>query len=336
MGRWFIVVPPDGAARWVGLQVMQAFQNAVGMNAVKSFDSKTYLHAYASLLKTNDETMVVDLLNQSMVVQCLDFKATHTLVLALSPITAFTLNLLRKYGIVTIHWFYEDFRAAGYWKDVIASYGYFLAVQKGPIVDECVKSGVRFALMPTAAGSPAAPPDAAGRTLDAVFIGVPSPYRIDVLERLASRGISLGIAGLGWENIRGALSGSVVQAGWIHADQSMRLLARAKIGINISVSDPQHDRVNTQVSPRVFDILRAGCVLLTEETPLVREILADCRFHAFMDAGDAGNKSAEILASIDGAQADIDKNREVVERGHLYSHRVKTIISLARGGAAGK
>ena len=321
-GRWCIVVAPEGAARAVGLDVVRAFQNTAGTNAVKAFDCKTYLQAFVNLLKTDDETMAVDLLNQSMAVQCLDFQATHVLVLALSPVTVFTLNLLRKYGVVTVHWFYEDFRAASYWKDVVGGYAFFLAIQRGPIVDRCKKSGAVFHLVPTAASSVGLPRPAPVKSCDVAFIGIPSNYRISILELLASQGVSLAVGGLGWERYRGVLSSFIVRGGWVSVRESMEVLSQSRIGINISVTDPRVDRENTHVSPRVFDIMRAGCVLVTEDVPLAQEILADCKFHLFHSAEHA----VEIIKRTRGSMASEASN--MVENTGYASNATTDIVTV--------
>ncbi|HAJ78631.1 MAG TPA: hypothetical protein DCO75_02570 [Fibrobacteres bacterium] len=290
-----------------------------------------YLGAFSSLLKTNDPLMAVDLLNQSLVVQCLDFQATHILVLALCPVTLFTLNLLKRQHIVTAHWFYEDFRAAYYWKDVISGYSYFFAIQKGPIVDECKKHKTTFMFLPTAAGMQQETGHLHDTGHDVAFVGIPSVYRISLLEHLVNSGIKPVIAGYGWNRYNGILVPYIVCGAWTEAAQAMRILYNTKIGINISVNNPQSDIENTHISPRVFDVMKAGCVLLTEEVPLIHEILPDCNFHTFSCLEDACDKITAILGSFEKELASINNNREIIEHKHLYRHRVKRIISACGG-----
>jgi spore maturation protein CgeB len=329
-GKWLIAVPPEGAARTVGLEVASAFSAAVSGDNCKIFDSKTYFLAYGSMLKSPDETMVVDLLNQTLVVQCLEFHATNVLVLALSPITLFTLNLLKSNHIQTIHWFYEDFRRASYWKDVIAGYCRFYAIQKGPIADECSRLGVQFTFLPTAA-SQAYGADFLKNGLaekDVAFIGLPSSYRVRILEHLDSKGISLSIAGQGWDRYRGSLSPYIVRNSWTDARESAAILGNARIGLNLSLHDPQKDRPNTHISPRVFDVMRMGRILVTENVPLVREVLSDCAYYCFSDEFEAERIIKEILFYPEKELENIEKNRKAVEAGHLYEHRVKKILEI--------
>lgn len=333
--KWFIVLPPDGAARQAGLETITAFESLLGKDRCASFDCATYLSAFSSLLKTADDNMVVDLLNQSMLVQCLAFEATHLLVLALAPITVFTLSILRKQKIQTAHWFYEDFRRATYWKDVIAGYDSFFAIQKGPITDECLRRNVRFAYLPTAvsgalAGKTVEP--CSQRTLDVAFVGIPSSYRMEILEHLAQNGISLVIGGSGWADYRGPLSASVMATNWVNELQAQTILGSAKIGLNLSVSSPAADPANAHVSPRVYDVLAAGCVLVTEDVPLVKDALQGLHVSFFSDKENAARVIKDVLKGIGAEQPFCDSNAAAVARDHTYLNRVREIVEKCELG----
>jgi hypothetical protein len=327
--KWFIVLPPDGAARQAGLETITAFESLLGKDRCASFDCSTYLSAFSSLLKTQDDNMIVDLLNQSMLVQCLAFEATHLLVLALAPVTLFTLSILKKQSIHTAHWFYEDFRRATYWKDVLAGYDSFFAIQKGPIADLCLQQNVRFTYLPTAvsgARATQAVESCAARTVDVAFIGIPSPYRIEFLEYLAQNGISLVIGGSGWAGYQGPLSGSLVATNWVNDAQAQTILRSAKIGLNLSVSSPAADPANTHVSPRVFDVLAAGCVLVTEDVPLVKDALQGLHVSFFSEKENAAQVIKDILKGIDAEQPLCDANATAVAKDHTYLNRVQEIV----------
>ena len=329
--RWFVALSPEGAARAVGKQVIDALSRRTGPEAIKVFDCRTYLKAFSGLLANPEESMVVDLLNHALIVQCLDFRTTHLLVLPLSPITLFTLKLLRNQRVVTIHWFYEDFRQALYWKDVIAGYDYFFAIQKGPIVSACVSNNVRYAFLSTAANSDVAfnlPVIGRGSAVDVAFIGIPSPYRIRVLEFLAASGLKLAIAGAGWNHYRGPLDSSIKNGEWTEASQSVKILSDATIGLNLSVSDPEIDRENTHVSPRVFDILYAGRVLVTEEVPLIHETIGQCAFYSFSDQHEALDVITSVISHPESEIGKAIVNREIIRARHTYENRVGEILSL--------
>jgi hypothetical protein len=329
---WFIVIPPEGAARVAGFETAAGFEALLGKDSCKIFDSKKYLDFFTGQLKHPDENLVVDLFNHALAVQCLDYSAGKCLVCALSPVTLFTLNLLRAQGVTTSHWFYEDFRIAKYWSFMLPGYDYFFAIQKGPIPEACRQSGSAYFFLPTAAGShcctpyvSAGPPD---RLHDIVFIGIPSAYRIETLEYLAQQGFSLCIAGLGWDRYSGPLKGSIVNAVWTDGKQAGDLLNNSKIGINLSVVPPAADRQNTHVSPRVFDVLASGCVLVTEDVPLAKDTLQNLHYHTFTDNEEAGRRISGILADMNREKTYFDSNRAIVCRDHLYGNRVREIVRV--------
>jgi hypothetical protein len=255
-------------------------------------------------------------------------------VCALSPVTLFTLNLLRAQGVRTSHWFYEDYRKAPYWKFVLSGYDHFFAIQKGPIPEFCKQNGSAYSFLPTAAAtlccSLQGSPDNCTRNKDVSFIGIPSAYRIETLEYLAQQGISCVIAGLGWDRYNGPLKDSIINSVWTDGNQVDVILKNAKIGINLSVSSPDADRLNTHFSPRVFDVLASGCILLTEDVPLIKDTLQNLRYHTFVNKEEAAKQVANILADYSREKEFLGSNRSIVCREHTYENRVKEIIALCR------
>jgi hypothetical protein len=326
--RWFIALSPDGAARHVGNGIAKAFERQCGERC-KTFDSLAYRQAFTRMLSQRDDDMTADLINQSLVVSCLDFQATHVLVTALAPVTLFSLNLLRKYHVVTVHWFFEDFRRAPYWTDVARGYDHFCAIQRGPIETFCRTQGIRYHFLPTACSTKAAASDTAAdnRTCDIAFVGIPSAYRISALERFAASGFSLAIAGSGWKSYHGALDPHIVRREWTDSAEASRLLTKAKIGINLSVDEPK-EPAYTHISPRVYDILLARCLLLTEEAPLLAESLPDCACHTFASIDQAVALGRRLIDDYPVYRSSLEKNRAAVLAGHTYERRAVQLMSL--------
>jgi hypothetical protein len=325
--RWSLVLPPDGAARSVGAHVVNAFKKHIGPESCKTFDTLAFRESYKKLLKSPTDDMVVDLLNQSLAVSCFDFQATHVLSLALCPVTLFTLLLLRKHGITTVHWFYEDHRRALYWKDVLAGYDHFCAIQRGPLPDACAKAGANYHFLPTATASSGAVSPNLPRKYDIAFIGVPSRYRIAVLEKLAGHGFSLVIAGSGWKGYAGILQKMVVNNNWTDDEKSFSILSQAKIGINLSI-DELADRSDVHISPRVYDVLAAGAILVTEDVPLLIESLPGCTYHTFKSTDDACSVIRTLLSGYASLTNSIGHNRQAVLRDHTYRNRVEEIVKF--------
>lgn len=324
-----MVLPPEGAARQVGEKAWESLCGLLPARNRKLFDTKSYLDAFDRLLKSPTDDMVVDLANQALVVQCLDFQATHVLVIALSPVTRFTVDLLRRSGMAPVHWFIEDFREAKYWKDVMPAYAHFLAIQRGPVEKACLEAGVRFRYLPTAAILRPRPSVKAwrDRSEGIAFIGFPSAYRMEVLEALAKDGLPLKIAGLGWEKYRGPLEPFMTGRGWFGPEEAFKLLENSRIGLHLPSEDPGPDRGNCHVSPRVFDILAAGCLLMTEEAPMIRESLEGMAISEFRGA--AGAVRAARAALTEGVDDGLlAANRALVLRDHSFARRMTEILAL--------
>ena len=327
--KWMVVLPPEGAARQVGEKAWETLGGLLPAADRKLFDTKTYLDAFDRLLKEPSDNMVVDLANQALVVQAMDFGATHILVIALSPVTRFTADLLKRRGVRMLHWFIEDWRQAKYWREVLPAYSDFLAIQRGPVERACAEAGVRFAYLPTA---PILKPRASVKSWrergeGIAFIGFPSKYRIEVLEALAREGLPVKIAGLGWDKYRGPLEPYLTGRGWFGPDEAFKLLENSRIGLHLPTDDPEADRDESHVSPRVFDILAAGCLLLCEEAPLIRETLRGCGISEFRGAAGAV-KAAKTALSEGVSEEMLAQNREIALLEHSFPRRIAEILAL--------
>ncbi|NLP03415.1 MAG: hypothetical protein GX089_13035 [Fibrobacter sp.] len=326
--RWFMAIPPVGAARLVALHTKEALDNELGSENVKVFDFLAYQNGFAQILKTDDQTIAVDLINQSLLVSCLDFGATHFLSGALSPVTLFTLNLLKKQNIKTLHWFYESYRRVPYWKEVVPGYDHFFAIQKGPLPEFCSLNGSSYHFLPTACSFFDTDTPSPQRDYDAAFIGIPSKYRIGILESLAEQGFTLAIAGSGWKSYSGPLRGMILCDSWTDEKQSADILKNSRVGLNLSVDSPEGDN-DTHISPRVYDILTAGCVLLTENVPLIYDSIPGCHFHVFSERENPGIKLRSILDNYSEEFSYADLNRSIIQKSHTYQNRVSELINLA-------
>lgn len=324
--KWMLVLPPEGAARQVGEKTWEALADLIPSERRKLFDTKPYLDGFDKLLKNPTDDMVVDLMNQALIVQCLDFSLTHLLVIALSPLTRFTVDLLRRSGICTLHWFIEDFRVVQYWKAVLPAYDHFFAIQRGPLPLACESTGTVFHYLPTAF---ILPPQAKVKSWEernkvVAFIGFPSVYRIEVLELLHREKIPLKIAGAGWEKYRGPLEGRFEGTGWFGPEDAYKLLSHAKVGLHLPSEDPRKDRDNDHISPRVFDILAAGCLLLTEQAPLIDETLSGIAISSFQGPQQVVQKAREVMME-PYARNIQDQNRAVVLTQHTFKARLEKI-----------
>ena len=272
--------------------------------------------------------MAVDLFNQTFAVTCLDFQPTHCLVAALAPVTLFTLQLLKKYGIITTHWFFEDYRKATYWESVVTGYDHFFAIQRGPIEAACAASGATYHFLPTACSCADLPFTSSPRPYDSVFIGIPSSYRVAVLEALARNGTKLAIAGSGWQAYRGILEPMIVSTAWVHEETSFALMQQSKTGVNLSFDNPA-GRKDVHISPRVYDMFAAGCLVAGEDVPLLNETAPGASVATFSSSEEAVSTIAGLLETYTYDDERILKNRKLVLDNHRYVHRVAEIMRAA-------
>jgi hypothetical protein len=328
--RWFMTIPPVGAARMVALQLAAAFKDVAPLRAPKLFDFGASGEALKRMLNPTGLSLLPDFQNHMLIVQCLDYHATHLLVPALCPVPLHTLRLLRHYGVRTLHWFIEDYRQAIYWKDVVAGYEWFFAMQDSPLREYCQSQGTKFECIATAGLEPEIEPElkAEQRPADVAFVGIPTPYRIEVLEYLASRGIRLAVGGHGWNRYVGPLRSSVRAGSWIEGPQLSALLYSARIGLNLSQTDPEENREATQISPRVFDIALHGLPLITEAVPLLRATAPGIAAVQFSSKEDAAVKIGDMLERYDGELVRAEQNRQTAVARHRYRNRVEQMLAM--------
>jgi spore maturation protein CgeB len=327
MSKWMIVLPPEGAAREVGFNTVEAFTQVIDDGSTKVFDTKTYLDAFDSLLKEPDDTLSVDLLNQSLVINCLDAQVTHCLVLALSPITLFSLQLLRRQGIKTVHWFYEDYRIATYWKDILSGYDHFFAVQKGVVEEECARRGVSYSFLQTAGTPHVYSKTRHNVEYDCAFVGIPSAYRVALLEGLFNNGISLCIAGAGWDTYRGILEPVIYKGQWSTFEEALSIYNKARVALNISNQDPSSDRISPQISPRVFDVFATNATLIVEKLSLNEKVMKGFSYKEF-----------ETIKELVGLVRDskqhppeiVQLHQKMLHSQHQYRHRVESLLEIIR------
>jgi len=326
--RWIIVLPPTGAARTVALYTAEAFRTLVPEERLKCIDTAPFVNGFRKMLVSPDETTVTDLFNQAFTVSCFDFKATHCLVGALSPLTLFTLNILKKNSISTGLWFYEDFHKATYIERVFTGYDHLFAIQNGALATMVERDGIaRYHFLPTACGLCTLPLTQAPRPFDVVFIGIPSTYRVALLETLAAKGFRCLIAGAGWEKYSGILTPHIAGSGWCDGGKAFELMQQAKVGLNISFDDPAK-RSDVHISPRLYDYAVAGCSIVTEKVPLLYDSFPDVIATTFVTSSDAAEKITAACGSFIESSRDRIHNRSTVIAHHQYTHRVKTIIDI--------
>lgn len=330
---WLYLLPIKGASREASIKLYDELEKKLAPGSITIFDTDNYLKAYRSMLKQDDGEISVDIMNQSIIVSALQHDITHLFVPALAPVTLFTLNLLKKNGIKTIHWFIEDFRRAEYWRSVLPGYSTFIAVQKGPVQEICKELNIQYEFLPTAVSVPPLKKEALlnknEKKSDCAFIGIPSEYRVHFLEELLNSGISLKIAGEGWKKYNGILKNSIVNGDWVNLEEATEIMHQCSTAINLSFASPALDASSNQISPRVFDVLGTGLPLITEDIPLLYDSVKEYKYWKFSNQKEASDTIKEIIATgINTFQEELDKNRARVQKIDSWAARAKQIIEI--------
>ncbi len=328
MKRLVLVIPPFGAARTVAMALARAFTARLG-EGVKVFDCQAHGRGFSGLLRPEQAEFVPDFVNQSLIVQAFDFEAEAVVVFALSPINLFTLGLLRRHGVKTALWFYEDYREAPYWRDVLPGLDLLLGIQRGPLEEACRGAGTRFAFLPAPAVLPLQNRVRSffDRPADAVFVGLPSPYRIRCLETLAGAGLKLALGGQGWDRVEGRLAASVRRGQWIEGESAAELYGEGRLGLNFSVREPGTERADVHVSPRLFDLAGQGCWPLTEDVPLLPETAADLDCATFHDRRELAQKALTMLSK-GPPPGLLERNLTAAHHRHSPAARVEEFLDV--------
>lgn len=330
MRKWMVVIPPSGAARTQGLSIARTLgqlSNELGSSEV--VDSRSYLDALPRLLRNpQDQDLVVDLFNQTLLCKILEKHCNRLLVPALAPVSAYYLQLLRNQRVRTTHWFFEDYRQATYWEEVFPAYDLFCAIQRGPVERACRSRCQPYLYLPnaTAYTPPTEIPTWHERTYDLCFVGLPSTHRIGHLETLQHSGLSLAVAGQGWENYHGPLQQCIVQAGWTPPDLAARLYLDSRMVINLCMNDPGNEAPDDQISPRAYDAVAHGAALLTERLGQNPEALAGITYHEFRGPTDL-LQLARRLATQGTPGNSQAENLQAISQRHLMVHRLRQMSS---------
>jgi hypothetical protein len=96
----------------------------------------------------------------------------------------------------------------------------------------------------------------------------------------------------------------------------------------MSVEDPQKSE-DVHISPRVYDILAAGCLLVSEDVPHLAESLPGAVYSTFTSATSACSAIQKLLDGYAGFGPAIIKNRSLILENHTYRNRIETLMKLA-------
>jgi spore maturation protein CgeB len=140
----------------------------------------------------------------------------------------------------------------------------------------------------------------------------------------------LVIAGKEWDTYNGPLDKYITQKTLVSDEQSLALYKQAKVGLNLSHSDPKSDSENTYVSKRVYDILLSNTLLITEDVPLAGEALSGVHYFSFGNGEALIHQVDEILNDYQNQMKKCAGNQKQILSEHTFKQRAMQILELTR------
>ncbi|MFH0921631.1 MAG: glycosyltransferase, partial [Fibrobacterota bacterium] len=298
------------------------------------FDCGKYKDAYKKLVTAPDDNLVIDLFNQSLVVKALEEKADAVLVLALAPVTAFTVQILKNAGIKTLHYFCEDLRAEEHWRPIIGVYDFFFVIQKDPWLKELRGLNPNTFYCPNGAPLEHMNDGTLPREHDTVFVGAPYQNRILFLEKLSAMGVDFRIWGWGWDQypLSAELKKKVVNGTrWLAFDEIVTLYSRARIVLNLhsTLTGAEVETEGDFVNPRLFTVPMCRALQITDRRKAVFDFFEeDKEVVCFSSLPELAKKIDYFLHNPDHAQRIIDAAYKKTQGAHLLSTRLSEMLAI--------
>jgi spore maturation protein CgeB len=285
--------------------------------------------------------MITSFLSEAVIARCETFKPDLVFALAQSPLTIDCLKKLKNNNIPTAYWFVEDFRLMDYWKNIAGFYDYFFVIQKGDLIDEMKKAGVKNChYLPLAASPdihkriemPDAERDYYGS--DISFVGAGYYNRRHLFKGLLD--YDFKIWGTDWD-MNSPLARCVQRAAErVDTDETVKIFNASKININLH-SSTYHNGINPFgdfVNPRTFELAACGAFQLVDNrSELTGLFKIGEEIMVFNDLEDLKQKVAYYLDNPAEREITAERAKQRVLKEHTYEHRMGEMLEyLADNG----
>ncbi|MBI5057052.1 MAG: glycosyltransferase [Nitrospirae bacterium] len=285
--------------------------------------------------------MLTSFLSEAVIARCETFKPDLVFALAQSPLTADCLKRLKNNNIPTAYWFVEDFRLMDYWKNIAGLYDYFFVIQKGDLINEMKRAGVKnYHYLPLAAS-----PDVHKKVempdderdyygSDISFVGAGYYNRRNLFKGLLDHDFK--IWGTDWD-MNSPLAQCVQRAGErVDTDEIVKIFNASKININLH-SSTYHNGINPFgdfVNPRTFEIAACGAFQLVDSRSELADLFeAGKEIIVFEGLEDLKQKITYYLDNPAERESIAESAKQRVLRDHTYEHRMVEMLEyLADNG----
>jgi spore maturation protein CgeB len=266
------------------------------------------------------------------------FEPDLVLALAQAPLDAEALAEIGRRGVVRAFWFVEDHRLFPYWRDVIAGYDYFCAIQESFLAEAATLTAGRVCYLPCAADPgihrplDLTPAERTAFGAPVAFVG--AGYRNRRISFAPLLDLGLRLWGTEWENSGVMLSALERGGARIPTEDAVRIFNATSVNLNLHSStwvdgvDPRGDFVN----PRTFELAAAGAFQLVDRRALLPALFVpDVEVATFTAASELRERVRYYLAHPDERAAIAAAGRARVLAEHTYRHRMETLLALVCG-----
>ncbi|OGS34637.1 MAG: hypothetical protein A2293_02930 [Elusimicrobia bacterium RIFOXYB2_FULL_49_7] len=331
--RILIVLPRQGGSRSLGENIHFAFTRMGHETTL--FDFGRYRDGLGRLLKTEDDNLITDLANQALVVKSLEVKADLVLVMALSPVHPFTVQMLKNAHIRTAHYFCEDLRSADHWKPIIQAYDDFFIIQKDPWLSDLKQNHyARTFYLPHGAPLENLNDPPLKKEFNAIFVGAPYQNRVLFFERLAALNVDFRIWGWGWDRfpLSPALKSRLMDGTrWLSHAEIISLYSRAKMVINLhsTLTGKEVDENGDFLNPRAFTVPVCRALQIVDRRKSLADFFVEGKdVVCFASLEELAGKIRYYTAHWNEAEAIIEAAYQRTLSGHLLSDRLNTLLSV--------
>jgi spore maturation protein CgeB len=344
--RILVILPLSGGSLTVGLHLAEAIQSHgnieldyLFMQPLLDFYEKSFRQIEDN---TERQIKISEHLNTAALAKVVEFKPDLLLVMALAPISPWLIENVRQLGVLTAHWYVENFRyfpahpLIPKWQIIAPCYNYFFTIQKGQFFETLKEQGIEnFYYLPTGCNPRIHKwlPDRSGLErqiyTDISFVGAPYPNRVALFKELAE--FNPGIWGPGWSKTPELRSCCRSGDRWINSDEECKILNSAKIALNIhsSLFPGQMIERNDFLNPRVFTIPACGAFQLVDDQDLIAEVFEINKELAVYHDLSSLKEQFQYYLSHSGERAVICRaGYERVLSEHTYSHRFEQMLRI--------
>jgi spore maturation protein CgeB len=344
--RVLLVLPLDGGSLIVGMHVADALNSMknIQLDLVATQSLYNLYEKSFNYIEDMDERRrtIIEHINLAAMGKVVGFKPDLVLVMALAPITPWFVENTRQLGVVTAHWYVENYRyyplnpMIPSWQIVAPSYDYFFTIQKGDFHKDLRKLGVKNCRYLPTACNPKIHKKLGERagldptySSDICFVGFHYPNRVALFKSL--REFDIALWGPGWSEISGLKSAAKGNGTWIDCHEETQILNGTKVGLNVHSALERNVVIHDGdfLNPRVFTIAACGAFqLVDEQEPLSEVFEIGEELATYRDLESLKSQLQYFLKDSGAREAMAKRALDRVRDEHTYEQRIRHMLGI--------